>query len=99
MKHLRVARNIVPLGEFKAHASQVLRELKESQCPVVITQNGRPAAVLILPEEFDLLNERVRFVSAVEEGLADADAGRTISDEEMEQKLDAEFGTLKRKTK
>lgn len=99
MKQFRVARNIVPLGEFKTHASQVLRELKESQRPVVITQNGRPAAVLVPPEEFDLLNERACFISAVEAGLADAKAGRTISDEDLEWKLDAEFGTLKRKTK
>ncbi len=99
MKQFRVARNIVPLGVFKTHASRVLRELKESQCPIVITQNGRPAAVLVPPEEFDLLNERARFIGAVEEGLADVKAGRTISDKDLEGKLDVEFGTLKRKAK
>ena len=99
MKQFRVARNIVPLGEFKTHASQVLRELKESQCPVVITQNGRPAAVLVSPEEFDQFSERVRFMSAVKEGLADAKAKRTISDEDLERKLDPEFGALKHKGK
>lgn len=94
MKPLRISRNIVPIGEFKTHASQVLRELKQTNCPVVITQNGKPAAVLVPPEEFDELNERARFIKAVEEGAGDAKAGRTISDEELEEKLSAEFGGL-----
>lgn len=99
MKQLRVSRNIVPLGEFKTHASRVLRELRASNCPVVITQNGKPAAVLVPPEEFDLLNEKARFIAAVQEGLNDAKSGRTISDEELDQKLDTEFGRLKRRPK
>ncbi|HXO19691.1 MAG TPA: type II toxin-antitoxin system Phd/YefM family antitoxin, partial [Thermoanaerobaculia bacterium] len=73
MKPLQLSEDILPLGEFKTHASRVLRELKDSQRAVVITENGRPAAVLITPEEFDRLRERERFVAAVREGLADAE--------------------------
>lgn len=94
MKPMNLAEDILPLGEFKTHASQVLRKLHDSHRPVVITQNGRPAAVLITPEEFDRIRERERFLSAVREGLADADAGRMIDDEELERELDQEFGRL-----
>jgi predicted transcriptional regulator len=38
--------------------------------------------------------ERERFVAAVEEGLADTEAGRVISDEELGTLLDAELGPL-----
>lgn len=38
--------------------------------------------------------ERDRFVEAVEAGLADAEAGRVISDEELGASLDEEFGPL-----
>ena len=37
MNAISIERNIVPLGEFKAHASQVLRQLKRDQRPVVIS--------------------------------------------------------------
>lgn len=96
MKPMRIAENIVPLGEFKTHASRILREMKSAQSPFVITQNGKPAAVLLTPGEFDALNEQARFVGAVREGLADAKAGRTISDAEFEKELDAEFGGVPR---
>ena len=42
------------------------------------------AAVVLLPEEFDRLQERRRFVAAVSEGLADAEAGRVIDDKDLD---------------
>jgi prevent-host-death family protein len=97
MKPLQLADDILPLGDFKTHASRVLRQLKESQRPVVITQNGRPAAVLITPEEFDRMHQRESFLAAVREGLADADAGLLVEDDEVERILNEEFGPLEPK--
>jgi len=96
MKALQVSRDIVPIGEFKTHAARVVRDLRLSGRPVVITQNGKPAAVLMAPADFDALTQRARFVAAVREGLADADAGRLIDDAELARELDAEFGRLER---
>lgn len=42
----------------------------------------------------DPRGERERFIEAVEEGLADAEAGRVISDEELGAWLDEELGPL-----
>lgn len=81
---LRVSEDIVPLGEFRTQAAQVLRRLHASGRAVVITQNGRPAAVLVAPEEYDRLQEHGRFVAAVSEGLADVEAGRVVDDEDLE---------------
>ncbi len=92
MKPVQVSEDIVPLSEFKTQASKVMRKLKSSQRPVIITQNGKPAAVLITPDEFDRHRERDRFVSAVREGIADAEAGRSITDAELLKELEAEFG-------
>lgn len=96
MKPVLLSENVLPIGEFKTQASSVLRKLRESQRPVVITQNGKPAAVLITPEEFDNMHERGRFVAAVQEGLADVEAGRLLDSDEVRRQLDAEFGPLER---
>jgi len=89
MKPLQLAGDILPLGEFKTQASRVLRQLHDSNRPVVITQNGRPAAVLITPEEFDRMQDRDRFLSAIREGIEDADAGRVVDDADLEGALEA----------
>ena len=76
MRALRVAEDIVPVSDFKARATDWLKRVAESGQPVVITQNGKAAGVLLSPGEFDRLTEQARFVASVGQGLADADAGR-----------------------
>ena len=96
MKPMQVADDIVPLGKFKTHASRVLRSMKASGRAVVITQHGKPAAVVMTPAEFDRLRYSARVISAVNEGRADIAAGRVIGDRDLERELDAEFGPLRR---
>jgi prevent-host-death family protein len=97
MKTMQVADDILPLGEFKTQASRVIRRLRTAKRPIVITQNGKPAAVLLAPEDFDRLQERGRFMEAVREGLADSKAGRLIDDATLGRELDAAFGAVKRR--
>ena len=79
MKPLNISKNIISLSDFKNKASKMLHEVQSSRSPLVITQNGKAAAVLISPSDFDLLTEQVRFVDAVKRGLADVKDGRVCS--------------------
>lgn len=83
MKPINISQNIVSLSDFKTRASKMLNEVQKSHRPIVITQNGRAAAVLIAPADFDLLTERARFVNAVKAGMADIQEGRVLTDEEL----------------
>ncbi len=94
MKPIQISEDILPISQFKAHASRIIRELQESERPIVITHDGRAAAVLLSPQEFDRLSYRARFVRSVEAGLADTQAGRMTSDEEFESELEEEFAAL-----
>ena len=92
MRAVRVSEDIVPVSEFKSQAAEWLRRVAETDHPLVITQNGKAAGVLLSPAEFDRLSERARFVAAVEEGLADADAGRLRDHEEVVTRMRARLG-------
>jgi prevent-host-death family protein len=93
MADLRVSEDIVPLSEFKAKASEWLKKLARTGSPVVITRNGRPAAVLVSPSAFDALTERTRFVDAVAEGLADLEAGRIVDHDSVVAEMTARFSS------
>ncbi|MBN1962442.1 MAG: type II toxin-antitoxin system Phd/YefM family antitoxin [Deltaproteobacteria bacterium] len=95
MKNLQISEDILPVGEFKTHASQVIRRLQASKRPFVITQNGKPTAVLLTPSEFDRLNEHAQFLESVDEGLSDSNAGRVIDDIALTNELDEAFGPFK----
>lgn len=44
---------IIPVTDLRQDAAAVLDQLKESSEPVVITQRGRAAAVLLSPEAYE----------------------------------------------
>ena len=96
MRAMRISEDFVPVSEFKTKAAEWFRRVEKSGAPVIVTQNGRPAGVLMSPEAFDELTERARFVAAVEEGLADVKAGRVMSDAEVVKRMKARFSTKRR---
>jgi len=91
MKSIQVSQDIFPLANFKIEASRILKEMKESNRPVVITLNGRAAGVVVTPNEYDRLMENQKFLSSVKSGLSDISEGRTFSEEELDQELE-DFG-------
>lgn len=92
MRTFRVSENIVPVSDFKAKAADWLRRLGESSEPVIITQNGKAAAVVLSPAAYDELTERFRFMESVERGLADVEAGRVTPHEEVVAEMRSRFG-------
>jgi prevent-host-death family protein len=85
MRPLSISQNIVSLSDFKNKASKMLHEVQSSHRPLVITQNGKAAAVVISPADFDFLTEQVRFVNAVQRGLTDVQNGRVLPDEDLDK--------------
>jgi prevent-host-death family protein len=49
----------VPLAEVKANLSQLIDQVVKRDEQVLITRNGRPAAVLVSADEYDSLCETV----------------------------------------
>ena len=82
------ASEVQTLADFKAHAPATVARLRETNQPILLTQNGRAAAVLLSPAAFDALTEQERLRAAIADGLADAQAGRTVSTEELRALLD-----------
>lgn len=92
MRPIRVSENSIPMSELVANVAAWLRRVDETGEALVITQNGKAAGVLLSPETFDALTERARFVAAVNEGLADANARRTHSHANVRARLSARYG-------
>lgn len=87
MKQLNISQDIISLTDFKNKASKMLHNVQTSHRPLVITQNGKAAAVLISPSDFDLLTEQAGFVDAVNRGLSDVEYGRILPDENLDNIL------------
>ena len=91
---IQISEDILPLGQFKIQASALLKSINSSNRSIIITQNGKPAAVVLSPSEFDPLNTQSRFLSAVQQGLEDVQAGRVIDDDMLDVVLEGKIAKL-----
>ena len=85
---LNISTDIIPIGEFKKQLANWLKTTKNTGRPLIITQNGKPAAVVISPEEFDNMQYTKRFIQSVNQGLKDITSGNTFSTEQIKNKLE-----------
>lgn len=89
MKALKISKDVVTLAEFKNQAASLLDRVNTSSQPLLITQNGKPAGVLLSPAEFDRIQEQevARFMASVNRGLQDADNGHVLTSTQAKARL------------
>lgn len=82
----------LPLAEIKARLSEIIDRVEREHERVVLTRNGRPAAVIMSPADLEALEDTLDLLSdprAVEEIHAARDEiakGRSVSAEQLRAK-------------
>lgn len=84
-----ITKDIQPMTTFRNHSAEIMRHLKETRRPVVLTVNGKAAAVVQDAEAYQRLLDLAAAADAgegIRQGLEDLKNGRTraacaVSDE------------------
>ncbi len=87
MREISVSSDIIPVGEFKSGLAKYLKEVQQKKNSLIITQNGKPAGVLISPSEFDKLRHAKLFFESVSRGLSDSEKGKVLSTSKLRSEL------------
>ncbi len=87
MPHFRPSVDVRPVTEFRAHTSAVLEQVHATKRPVVLTQHGRSAAVLLDVELYEQLVEEVALLRDLAVAEAQLDAGMLVPHEEVAARL------------
>lgn len=75
-----ITKDIQPMTTFRNHSAEIMRHLRETRRPVILTVNGKAAAVVQDAAAYQRLLDLAAEASAAEgvrQGLEDARAGRT----------------------
>jgi prevent-host-death family protein len=92
----QVSEDIVAIAELKAHLSESVRSLEQRGRPLVVTLNGKPAAVVMSPRAYDRVSHQLRVGAKIEAGIADGDAGRVVTDDELTRRMAKRYGRPRR---
>jgi antitoxin YefM len=74
----KLSRDIQPLSEFRAHTAKFVRQVQETGRPLVLTQHGRGAAVLLDIAEYERLVERYELAEDVRTAEAQLERGEGV---------------------
>lgn len=84
---------VVPVREFRTRLSELLGDVADRRDHVLVTRNGKPAAVLVPIDEYEALEETAEILSdsatlsAIEAGLTDLARGDSVTLEELRKEL------------
>ena len=65
MKNISVSNDIIPVGQFKSNLAKYLNEIQLNRNSLIITQNGKPAGVLMSPSEYDEMRQTKFFIDSI----------------------------------
>ncbi|HYG62467.1 MAG TPA: type II toxin-antitoxin system Phd/YefM family antitoxin [Thermoanaerobaculia bacterium] len=88
---LNLTEDIQPSSDLGAHGEALLRKVQDTRRPVVLTEHGKGAAVLVDLESYQSLLEELELLRDVHRGLADVQAGRVVPHDEARARLMARY--------
>ena len=89
MPKVKPSEDIQPLSTFRANAASFVQQVRETKRPLVLTQHGRSAAVVLDVEEYEALVEQVELLRDVRTAEYELDSGQGIDSDAAEARLRA----------
>lgn len=86
---INASQDVKPISDFRKDTAKVLKRLKETRQPVLLTQHGRPVAVLLDIHEYESREYNRQFAAAIAEGLSDLAKGNTHSHRKVMKEIKA----------
>ena len=89
---IMVMSETLPLAEIKAHLSEIVDRVEREHERVVLTRNGRPAAVIMSPDDLAALEDTLELLSdpaalaEIRAARDDIARGRVVSADELRAK-------------
>ena len=87
MPRIQLDQDVRPLSEFRSKTTSFVQQVRETGRPLVITQNGRSAAVLLDVVEYEKLLERIETLEDVIQAEKQVDSGKGITHAEAKKQV------------
>jgi prevent-host-death family protein len=89
MARIKPSEDVQPLSAFRANAAGFLEQVRETKRPIVLTQHGKSAAVVLDVAEYEALVDEVELLRDIREAQAQLTRGEGIPHAEVVEELRA----------
>lgn len=87
MQPPRLDEDILSLTEFRSNVATLVKRVMETRRPLVLTQHGRGAVVVLDVQEFEAMRERIGLLEDLVRADQEFAEGRGIPHEEVAEQL------------
>lgn len=90
------AKGIEPVTVLKTKSAELIRQARETGQPIIITQNGKPTAVLQDVESFQRQREALTLLKILAKGDQEISQGKVLTHDAVMRSIERKLKELKR---
>ena len=79
--------NVRPISDLRQNMAEIMESIDTEKCPVILTKHGRGKYILLSIEEYNRISAIDELYRAIDDGIADIDAGRVSDFREFAKQL------------
>ncbi len=80
---MNIRSDIKPVSYLKSKTADILKQINDTRRPVIITQNGKPRAVLQDPESYENMRNAIGILKLLSQGEEDFKKGNFRAQNEV----------------
>lgn len=93
--NISIANDIEPLSEFRKKSADFVKRLKKEKQPIVLTQHGKSAAVLMDVSEYERFTKKMEMLEDLLEAKQQVEQGKTYSMNEAKKRIESHLSKWK----
>lgn len=95
MNNISISKDIEPLSEFRKKSADFIKRLKKEKQPIILTQHGKSAAVLIDVTEYERFYKKLELLEDLLEAKQQVEKGETYTMDEARQRIEKHLSKWK----
>lgn len=91
-RRVKLNTDVKPVSEFRANAAELIEHVRSSRRPLVLTQRGHSAAVVLDVAEYERMIDEIELLRDVRTAIQQLEAGQAVSNRDAKAELRRRFG-------
>ena len=92
---ISISKDIEPLSEFRKKSADFIKRLKKEKQPIILTQHGKSAAVLMDVSEYERFTKKLEMLEDLLEAKQQVEQGKTYTMDQAKERIDKHLSKWK----
>jgi len=92
---ISISKDIEPLSEFRKKSADFVKRLKKEKQPIILTQHGKSAAVLMDVSEYERYRNKMEMLEDLLEAKQQVEQGNSYSMAESKERIEKHISKWK----